>query len=206
MADKILKVDEKIRWVKQGKSGTFKDKKTGEPRPWQIWDFRIEGDEKYYSWFEKSGEPIPCVGAYIKGMEGEVTTYQKNDGSTGYNNKINYIAYHDDPPNIPNQTQGYVNTVKSTQSAPASTGGTIRLEGLSFYVSYAKDLMVAAMSLNADYGQRAVDALAAEVVEIGKDMCRSAMEIPEPDKEPEPYKPTLGPGDDYPPIGDPPPF
>jgi hypothetical protein len=30
------------------------------------------------------------------------------------------------------------------------------------------------------------------------------MELPGPKQEPEPYKPTLNPDDDYPPIGEPP--
>ena len=192
MAEKDALVDKTVSWVKAGKSGTFKDKKTGEPRKWQMWSFKVDGDERYFTWFENPKTPTPVEGDFIKAAEIECGTYTKNDGSVGESYTAKWINYG--KPNTPQ---------KSTQSAPVSTGGTIRLEGLSFYVSYAKDLMVAAMSLNADYGQRAVDALAAEVVEIGKDMCRSAMELPEPEKEP--YKPTLGPGDDYPPLGEPPP-
>ena len=189
MAEKDFEKDVTIGKVYKGKGGESSH------GPWQIWNFYLDDpdDKRKFTWFEKDGL-IPIEGMSVKAMEFEISETHK-DGKTYLNHTVKWFKLN----STPNAPQ------KSTQSAPASTGGTIRLEGLSFYVSYAKDLMVAAMSLNADYGQRAVDALAAEVVEIGKDMCRSAMELPEPEKEPEPYKPTLGPGDDYPPMGEPPP-
>ena len=171
--------DCKITKVYEGKSGE------GEYGPWTAWNFYVDKSDLKFSYFSGGKKPKP-----VEGMRLELIRYDEvtKGEYTNYNVKEIFVD---------------ASTPKSTQSAPVSIGGTIRLEGLSFYVSYAKDLMVAAMSLNADYGQRAVDALAAEVVEIGKDMCRSAMELPEPEKEP--YKPTLGPGDDYPPLGEPPP-
>ena len=192
MAEKDYESGVTIGKVYKGASGE------GEYGPWQIWNFYLDNkdDKRKFTWFEKDGL-IPIEGMSIKAMEFEVSETQKG-GKTFLNHTVKWFklsevsnAYKPSPQ-------------KSTQKPPSVAGTTNSLEGISFYVSYAKDLMIAAMSLNADYGQRAVDALAAEVMEIGKDMCRSAMEPPEP--KPEPYKPTLGPGDDYPPVGEPPPY
>jgi hypothetical protein len=191
MEEKDFEKDVTIGKVYKGKGGE------GHYGPWQIWNFYIDDpdDKRKFTWFEKDGL-IPIEGMNIKAMEFEISETHK-DGKTFRNHTVKWFKLNSTPNTQPQ---------KSTQGPSASTGGTIRLEGLSFYVSYAKDLMCKAMELNADYGQRAVDALASEVMEIGKDMCRSAMELPGPKQEPEPYKPTLNPDDDYPPIGEPPPL
>ena len=189
MAEKDFEKDVTIGKVYKGKGGE------SQHGPWQIWNFYLDDpdDKRKFTWFEKDGL-IPIEGMSVKAMEFEVSETHK-DGKAYLNHTVKWFKLN----STPNTPQ------KSTQSAPASTGGTIRLEGLSFYVSYAKDLMVGLMGSHpAGFTDVDLEDLGDIVMAVGKRMCKSAMELPEPEKEP--YKPTLGPGDDYPPIGDPPPF
>ena len=166
-----------ITKVYEGKSGE------GEYGPWTAWNFYVDKSDNKFSYFSGGKKPKP-----EEGMKLELLRFETVINGEYTNHNVKEMFIDASTPNTPQ---------KPTQKPSASTGGTISLEGLSFYVSYAKDLMCKAMELNADYGQRAVDALAAEVMEIGKDMCRSAMEIPDNKPNPNPINVPEPPHDEF---------
>ena len=194
MAEKDFEKDVTIGKVYKGAGGE------GNYGPWQIWNFYLDDpdDKRKFTWFEKDGL-IPIEGMSVKAMEFEVSESHK-DGKTYLNHTVKWFKLN----STSNTPQ------KSTQSASASTGtskNTKEVCGMSFIGGFVKDLL---LQYTTDFGS---DLKFAELMKIYRLECQKTydsfnlvpIDAPEPEKEPEPYKPTLGPGDDYPPLGEPPP-
>ena len=196
MAEKDFEKDVTIGKVYKGKGGE------SQHGPWQIWNFYLDDpdDKRKFTWFEKDGL-IPIEGMSVKAMEFEISETHK-DGKTYLNHTVKWFKLN----STPNAPQ------KSTQSAPASTGGTFsKNEGngigpMTMWGKYIGEVVCAFIGKGLIGNE--LDAACKDAMETFAD-CLVIFERQYTNvniAEPEPYKPTLGPGDDYPPIGDPPPF
>ena len=201
MAEKDMVVGATISWVKKGKGGVSNDR-DGNPRPWQIWSFKVDGDDRYFTWFEKSGVPNPVVGMSIKAMEFEV----KVDGQYT-NHTVKWFKLEENTPNTP-------------QRPPEATGRTISTkEGndigpMTMWGKYIADIIAAHVPTYLtpeDFDTRCKEAMEtfADCCLIFERQYSNVNEFPKPNTDPI-HVPKLGPEDDYPtfadgtPIGEPP--
>ena len=154
--------DVTITKVYEGKSGE------GQYGPWTAWNFYVSDCDYRFSYFSGGKKPKPTKGMKLKMLRFDQVT---KDGYTNYNVKEMFID----------------NDPKPSQTKPEAQGSTISQNSskdISFYVSYAKDLMVAAMSLNEDYGLRTLEDLGEIVVMVGHRMCNLAAGTGKPNTDP----------------------
>jgi len=185
--------DVTISWAKKKSEG---DNDYGH---WDLYSFKVNGDDRYFTYFkpEKSSF-IPTKGMRLKMMKYEEKT---KDGFTNYNVKEVFLDKQ--------QTESAINEMVGNNKKPPQTRSdapqpTISNKDISFYVSYAKDLMVAAMPLNQDYGQMNVEDLAEIVVRTGMKMMKIINGNPKPNTEPIKMPEPIDTFSDGVPLGEPP--
>ena len=159
--------NKKIKKVYKGKLGE------SEYGPWQAWNFYLEGVKDIkFSYFSGGDKPVPVEGRMVKHIEYEVVT---KDGYT--NNNVKKLVYYPrEPDNEPRQEpdQGPPGDYEPPGELPKNPPTSQKPDSsISFYVSYAKDLMVA--MIERDGMPESLPSLtdaADEVVRVGTEMWR----------------------------------
>ena len=161
MTNEVVK---EAKVVKTGKS---------EHGPWTLWNFKIHGSDKKFSYFEKDNiKPSP-------GMAIQVLKYTTDIKTKGEKQYTNYTV-----------TEITVAKDQLTRTtAPPSTGFVghakpARDSSLTMYISYAKDLICQHM-IDGDYDGVTINELAESAVRVGLKMYDLAHAEPVPEPKPE---------------------
>lgn len=181
----------------------------GEYGSWQAYNFYVKDDKRKFSCFDNT--LIPREGMAIVALEYEKEQSQsKKDGKWYTNNNVKTIMLPDTQETV-SDVQGQEQSQNYHQTTSGATGSTQRDSSISFYVAYAKDLLVALLPHHAGYNQMELEDLGKIVTQVGMNMqdyindkCASC---PKAQPNTEPIKiPEQQPDDDYeqPPIGKPP--
>ena len=126
MEDKFL-YDKKIGWAK------LQAKKEGEYGPYEIWSFKVEDDDRYFSIIPGgSAKHKPFTGAKV-----EMCKYYIEQKGEYTNYKVRELFLSED-------------TQKPSQTRSDAPQSTISNKDASFYVSYAKDALIAHMTVFPD--------------------------------------------------------
>ena len=162
--------------------------------PVKFFNFYLKGDKRKFSWARTEEKPFtPTEGMQV----GKIVFKESQEGQ--------YTNYKVSGIDLSEQTQ------KPPQTAPEATGVPKRDSSVSFYVAYAKDLMVALLTHHAGYNQMELEDLGKIVTQVGMNMqdqvndkcasCPKAQPNTEPIKMPEQQS-----NDEQPPIGEAPPL
>jgi len=148
--------------VYEGKSGE------GEYGKWKAWNFYVEGDERRFSYFSGGKKPEPFEGAFIKMAKLETVVKGKY---TNHNIKEMALESQNneprqDPPDD-YEPPGEQRRVVKDSLTPQNN------EKISFYVSYAKDLQVAMITMGG-IPEITLQGLADEVMAVGIEMWKKA--------------------------------
>jgi len=126
MAEILTNIE--ISKVYKGKSGE------SEYGPWQAYNFYVKGYDHKFGYFQKKGGIVP-----VQGMKILVLEYEINQRGEYTNYDVKRIELLKDTSQLGQ---------KPPQAASEPRGSTQRDSSLTMYISYAKDLMVALMSVS----------------------------------------------------------
>ena len=157
--------------VYKGKAGD------GEYGPWQAWNFYVEGDERKFSYFSGGKKPEPFEGAFIKMAKfetvtkGQYTNHNiKEMALEDQNNETQQDSPYDyEPPGEPTFSRNSISKPVVKQSLTPRSD-----EKISFYVSYAKDLQVARITMGHISNDVTLFELAGETMAAGLAMHKMA--------------------------------
>ncbi len=150
--------------------------KTGESEygTWILWNFKIHGSDKKFSYFEKD-DIRPSSGMAIQVLK--YTTDIKTKGEKQYTNyKVTEITVAKDQTT---KTTGPPSTGFVGHAKPARDGREVTM-----YISYAKDLICQHM-IDGDYDGVTINELAESAVRVGLKMYDLAHAEPVPEPKPE---------------------
>ena len=162
--------------------------KTGEGQygPWVAWNFYVEGDDRKFSYFSGGKKPEPFEGAFIQMLKYETVTKGKYTNHNVKEMALDNIEKQNNEPRQepdqgppddyepPGEKDGYVDKPTTAKSSAVRNGD----EKLSFYVSYAKDLMVALIDKGEYSEGYTLDDAGRDVMRVGKAMQAAANEVP----------------------------
>lgn len=158
-------------YITEGKISKVFGGATGESEhgPWKIYNLYVEGDDRKFSQFVGEGKPAPEAGKSIKMMEYEIKNTTKGD-KTYVNYNVKSLVFHSGEPDKPSSPEEFP-PIDAYDDKPVIDKGKdvfVLDKDMSFYISYAKDILVGMMGNGMISQELSNDDLVKMVVDMGK--------------------------------------